>query len=330
MERRRLGRSGLEVSEIVLGTSQFGRATDEADARRMVDAYLDAGGTCIDTADAYTKGESERMLGRILRGRRADVLIATKVGGVMGTTPDRAGLSRRHILASIDESLERLQTDYVDLYQTHHWDPAVPIEESLEALAECVRAGKARAIGCSNLTGWQLATALGICECNGWPAFVSLQIEHSLLQRGSEIERFPACEYHGLGVLAWSPLGHGILTGKYAPGEPAPEDSRGAAAEMSLTAAQWIAKLSERTFEIAAAVKEVAAALGRTPAQVALRWNIEQPDVTAPIIGARTPEQLADNLGAVGWRLPEEHLERLNAVSEVRLPYPYISPRGIT
>jgi aryl-alcohol dehydrogenase-like predicted oxidoreductase len=244
--------------------------------------------------------------------------------------PDRAGLGRRHVLLSVDESLRRLQTDYIDLYQIHHWDPATPLEETLEAFAECVNSGKVREVGCSNLTAWQLVTALGISDRNGWPAFVSLQIEHSLLQRGSEIERFPACEYHGLGALSWSPLGHGILTGKYRPDEPAPVGSRGAYNEQSPSADQWYARLTDRAYAIADTVGEIANELGRTRAQVALRWNIEHPDVTAPIIGARTPEQLEDNLGSLGWNLPEEHRRRLDEVSSYELPYWYVSPRGFT
>jgi aryl-alcohol dehydrogenase-like predicted oxidoreductase len=328
IERRRLG--GIEIGNLVLGTSGFARTCDEPTARALVDRFLEAGGNCFDTADAYAQGEAEAILGRLLKGRRHEVVIASKVGGVMGTGPADQGLSRRHILASIDASLNRLQTDYLDLYQPHHWDPDTPLDETIEALDRCVRAGKVRAIGWSNLDGWQLGQAVGIVSTTtGWRV-TSLQIQYSLLQRTGDIERLPACEAFGIGVLAWSPLAGGFLTGKYRAGEAAPPGSRGDRMTRSPTSITWTSRLNDRAYVIADLVREVAAAIGKTPSQVALRWVLDRPAMTGAIIGPNTVEQLVDNLGTSGWRLPAGLAARLDEASAIDLGVPYVSPRGMT
>ncbi|GIW08578.1 MAG: oxidoreductase [Dehalococcoidia bacterium] len=325
MKLRPLGRSGLQVSELILGAMQFGQLSDD-DARAIIDQYLDAGGNCIDTANVYGGGASEEQLGRLLGAKRRAIVLATKVRGPIGPGPLDVGLSRRHILDQVDASLRRLRTDWIDLYQIHRWDDSTPIEETLDALADCVRAGKVRYLGCSNLTGWQLGQSWTLATERRQPAWISLQPEYSLLRRDIERELIPACQAFGLGIIPWSPLGGGLLTGKYRQHEPPPPGSRGDQAQRSPFASRWNARLNERTFRIIDTVRAVADECRATPAQVALRWVMDRPGITAPIIGARTRDQLADTLGALALRLSPEATAQLDAASAIDLGYPYDSP----
>lgn len=323
MEIRQFGRTGIRVSELCLGAMTFGREADEETSRAMIDRFLDAGGNFIDTADFYSTGGSEEVVGRALAGRRDNVVLATKVRFPMGDGPNDSGLSRRHLREGIEGSLRRLGTDWVDLYQVHCWDPTTPLEETLSTLDDLIREGKVRYVGASNFTGWQLAKALGVSTLRGCEPFASLQPQYSLVVRDLERELLPLCRADGLAVLPWSPLGRGVLTGKYRPGEAPPGDTR--ASDDPLT--QNL--LNERTFEIANAVQKVAEEAGRSPAQVALNWVLTRDGVTAPIIGCRTPAQLEDNLGATGWRLDEDHDRLLHEASRIDLGYPHDFQRWV-
>ena len=323
MQYRFLGRTGLKVSEICLGTQTFGWGADEATAHRLADQFVAAGGNFFDTSNIYNQGQSEMMLGSWLkqRGQRSRVVIATKVFFPTGDGPNDTGLSRKHIFDQIDASLRRLQTEYVDLYQTHCYDASTPLEETLRALDDLVRAGKVRYIGASNYAPAQLMRAIMLSGHHGWARFDCLQPEYSLLVRSTEWELLPLCRAEGLGVICWSPLAGGWLTGKYRRDVPPPPDSRVGRGD------RWDdlpeQRESERTWRIVETLREIAAARGKTPAQVALNWLLQQPGVTAPIIGARTPEQLEDNLGSVGWALTAEELSALDAASAIPLPSPY-------
>lgn len=318
MEMRRFGPTGIRVSELCLGAMTFGREADEATSTAIVDRFLDAGGNLVDTADMYGRGTSEEIVGRALSGRRDDVVLATKVRFPVGDGPNDQGASRRHVRRGIEESLRRLRTDWIDLYQIHCWDPTTPLEETLSTLDDLVREGKVRYVGASNYAGWQLAKALGVSALHGWEPFVSLQPQYSLLVRDVERELLPLCRAEGLAVLPWSPLGRGVLTGKYRPGEDPPDDSRGGRDD-TLTRRMLV----ERNFEIVDAVSKVAEELGRSTAQVALNWVATREEVTAPIVGARTVEQIEDDLGALGWRLDEEHERLLDTASRIDLGYPH-------
>jgi aryl-alcohol dehydrogenase-like predicted oxidoreductase len=328
MKQRNLGRTGLRVSELCLGTMSFG---DDAGGHRMLDAFTEAGGTFIDTADMYARGASEEILGRWLKGRRReDLVIATKVWARMGDAPNDGGLSRKHIIAAVEASLRRLHTDYIDLYQTHLWDPTTPIEETLATLDTLVKAGKVRYLGASNVSASQLQRSLDLARHRGWEPYVCLQPLYNLLRRETEWELGPLCESEGVGVIPYSPLSGGWLTGKYRRGmTSAPTDSREAAVQERSGKEGWRERDTEETWRVVDAVSEVAAEAGRTPSQVALRWLLEQPAVTAPIIGPRTVEQLTDNLGAVGWELTPEQSAKLAEASARPLPYPYdlLAPR---
>lgn len=325
MELTNLGRTGLRVSRLCLGAMTFGRETDEADARRMLDRFADAGGTFVDTADGYGRGVSEEILGRWLAGRRRhDVVVATKVRFGTRDGANDSGLSRSHILDAIDGSLRRLGTDYVDLYQVHAWDDLTPLEETLATLDGLVTAGKVRYVGLSNVAGWQLQRAVDLCRERGWAPLASLQALYNLLDRDLEWELAPVCANEGLGILPWSPLRGGWLSGKYRRGMAgAPEGTRVGTPSRTTWTEAWDNYDSERTWDVLDALTAVAREVGRTPAQVALAWLLQRPGVTAPIVGARTMEQLEDNLGAVGWTLEPAQAARLDVVSAVRPPYPY-------
>jgi aryl-alcohol dehydrogenase-like predicted oxidoreductase len=319
---RRLGRTGLKVSNLCLGAMTFGNqqfGCDEPTSRKIIDRFLEAGGNFIDTADVYSGGGvSEEILGRSLQGRRRTVVVATKVAGPMGPGPNDLGLSRKHILDSIDASLDRLGTDYVDLYQVHAYDPTTPLDETLRALDDCVRAGKARYVGCSNYSAWQLARANGIARELRIARYDSLQPQYSLVCRHIEREHIPLCIEEAIGVIPWSPLGGGLLTGKFRAGEEPPEKSRIGVEEMARNRF-----LTERNLEIANTVVQVGQKLGRSPSQVALAWVVQQPGISSAIFGARTLEQLEDNLSAADLVLDEESLKRLDEVSALPLVYPY-------
>lgn len=319
MDYRRLGRSGLKVSELCLGTMQFGWTTDEANARAVMDAFVAAGGNFIDTADIYTTwgprglaaaGESEAMIGRWLRDRggRDDLVIASKVRGKMGEGPNDAGLSRKRILASCDASLRRLQVDYLDLYQCHWTDLETPIEETLGAMDALVRAGKVRYVGASNYPAWRLTEALWQADKRGLPRFDSYQPQYSLLEAaGFELEAMSLCRHHGLGVMPYSPLAGGFLTGKYRRGVTV-ESVR--AAEMSRIYDR------EENHRIVDTLEEIAREHGKSIAATALAWLLSNPVVTAPIVGANTAAQLGPSLEAVGYRLSAAEMARLNALKK--------------
>jgi aryl-alcohol dehydrogenase-like predicted oxidoreductase len=322
MEYRRLGRTGLMVSELCLGTMTFGRELDEEGSREIIARFLDAGGNFIDTADVYETGLSEEITGRAITDVRDDVVLATKVRFPMGDGPNDVGLSRKHILAGCEASLRRLGTDHIDLYQVHMWDAATPLEETLSALTDLVRQGKVRYIGVSNFTGWQLMKALCVSELKGFERFVSLQPQYSLVERNIEREVLPVCREEGLGVIPWGPLGGGFLSGKYRRGEEPPGDSRIAEVPDEFEEA-WVRRNVERNWRTLDVVGEISDETGKSYAQISLNWLLRQEGITAPIIGARRPEQLEDNLGAAGWKLDEEQAARLSEASAIEDVYPY-------
>ncbi len=317
MEYRRIGRSGLKVSEICLGTMTFGASVDEAEAKRIVNLALDAGITFFDTADGYSLGRSEEILGQALKGRRREAVVATKFFNPMGPGPNDSGMSRVHVMNAIEDSLKRLQMDYVDVYYIHHVDVQTPLEEMLRALDDLVHEGKVRYIACSNYQAWRLCEALWVSDSKNLARFECYQPQYSLVVRDIEQELVPLCLHKGLGIVAWGPLAGGFLSGKYKPGQRVLPGTR------SEEQWAWMPRFfAHNADETVAALLDVAQELGRTPAQVALRWVLEQPGVTAVISGVRTPEQLRDNLGATGWRLEGEALDRLNEVSYLPDRYP--------
>jgi aryl-alcohol dehydrogenase-like predicted oxidoreductase len=326
VEYRTLGRSGLRVSVLTMGTMTFGGAggfakvgsTDVDEARRQVDMCLDAGVNLIDTANIYSAGLSEEIVGEVLAGRRDEVLVATKVRMAMGAGPNDAGLSRHHVVSGCEASLRRLRTDYIDLYQVHEWDGVTPLEETLQALDLLVRSGKVRYVGCSNYAGWQLMKALGTASLHGLPRFVSQQIYYSLQAREAEYELIPAAVDQGLGVLVWSPLAGGLLSGKYR------RDQRPDSGSRQLT--DWNEPPvydQEKLYDTVDVLLEVGAEHGVSAAQVALAYLLRKPAVTSLVIGARTAAQLADNLASAELKLSDSDLERLDKVSQPPLLYPY-------
>jgi aryl-alcohol dehydrogenase-like predicted oxidoreductase len=322
MEYRRLGDTGLMVSELCLGCMTFGREASEEDSKRLVDRFLDAGGNFIDTADVYSKGVSEEITGRAIKGVRDDVVLATKVYFPMGEGPNDTGLSRKHVTQGCEDSLRRLGTDYIDLYQVHCWDSATPLKETLSALTDLVRSGKVRYIGVSNFTGWQLVKSVCLSEANGLERFVCLQPQYSLVERNIEREILPICLEEGLGVIPWSPLGGGFLSGKYRREEEPPEGSRISEAVASMEE-HWDRRATDRNWRALDVVGRISEETGKSYAQISLNWLLRQDGVTAPIIGARTLEQLEDNLGASGWTLDEQQVEELSDASALEDVYPY-------
>ena len=326
MEYRTLGGSGLRVSVLTMGTMTFGGtggfgdvgSTGLVEARRQVDMCLDAGVNLIDTADVYSAGLSEEIVGEVLDGRRDRALLATKVRMEMGEGPNDAGLSRHHVITGCEASLRRLRTDHIDLYQVHEWDGQTPLQETLEALDQLVSSGKVRYVGASNYTAWQLMKALGVAERAGLPRFVSQQIYYSLQAREAEYELIPLAVDQGLGVLVWSPLAGGLLSGKYRRDHEAPAGSR------QLT--DWGEPPvydQEGLYDIIEALVGIGAEHGVSAAQVALAYTLGKPAVTSLVIGARTSEQLADNLAAASLTLAESERELLDKISSPPLIYPY-------
>jgi aryl-alcohol dehydrogenase-like predicted oxidoreductase len=325
MEFRFLGKTGLKVSALCLGAMTFGRETSEAESYQMLDRFAEAGGNFIDTANVYSRGISEEIVGKWLKGKnRSDWVIATKVRWPMGDGPNEVGLSRKHILDAVDASLRRLGTEYIDLYQTHGWDSAAPLEETLSTLNALVQAGKVRYLGASNVSGWQLQKAVDLSRMHGWEPYVCLQPLYNLLDRELEWELVPVCLNEGIGIIPWSPLRGGWLSGKYQRGMQAPPpNTRVEEAGKYNWGEAWEKYNNERTWKVIDALMEVSRRTGKEPAQVALRWLLQKPGVTAPIIGARTLRHLEINLGATGWTLGAEEMALLDGVSEKELPYPY-------
>jgi aryl-alcohol dehydrogenase-like predicted oxidoreductase len=319
VKQRHLGRSGLVVSRLALGTMTWGRDTDEDDAAAQLLAFRDAGGTLVDTADTYGGGESERVLGRLLQDvvPRDEVLVATKAYGVVGPGPMGRGTSRGHLLSALDASLRRLQLDHLDLWQLHAWDPVTPWEEALDAVDTAVRSGRVRYAGVSNYSGWQLGATASWQRALRAAPLVSDQVEYSLLQRGVEREVVPAALELGVGLLPWSPLGRGVLTGKYRSGSPA--DSRGNSRHYAGFVEPY---LDEAASAVVGAVVTAADGLGTSPLAVALAWVRDRPGVVAPIVGARTAAQLRGSLASESLVLPEEIRDALDDVSAPDLGYP--------
>jgi aryl-alcohol dehydrogenase-like predicted oxidoreductase len=327
MEYRLLGRSGLKVSSLSLGTMTFGGvgkfsnvgSTDVAGAQRQIDICLDAGVNLIDTANVYSAGKSEEIIGEALsEGRRNRVLLATKCRMRIGADTNEAGASRYHIIREFEKSLRRLRTDYVDLYQLHQWDGQTPLDETLEALDTLVRSGKVRYIGCSNYSGWHLMKALAIADSRNYARYVSQQINYSLQAREAEYELVPIAIDQGVSIIVWSPLAGGLLSGKYRRGKKYPPGSR------RLTEWQEPPVRDEASlFEIVEEIVSVAQERNVSAAQVALSWLLGRPGVASLIIGARTDEQLVDNLGAAKLVLSAQERTRLDKVSRLPLLYPY-------
>jgi aryl-alcohol dehydrogenase-like predicted oxidoreductase len=331
MEYRNLGNSGLKVSALCLGGMTFGEADEdsmmhkisssESEAHQIIDRALDGGVNFIDTADVYGQdGLSERVLGNWFEktGRRDDVVLATKMRFRMKDGPNGTGASRRRVIEACEASLRRLETDYIDLYQIHMQDIDTPEHETLRALDDLVRQGKVRYVGCSNYAAYRLVDSLWLSRTQNLERFVSLQAQYNLIERDLEREHVPVCDKFGLGILPWSPLAGGFLTGKYERDEEPPEGSR--YAQMR---SRWDRMTGDRNWDVVDALKSIATEHDATPAQVALRWLMSKPQVTSVVFGARTMEQLEDNLAAAGLDLPESALESLDEISDPQFGYPY-------
>lgn len=331
MENRRLGRSGLLVPALSFGAGTFGGAgelfgawgsTDVAEAREIVDICLDAGVTMFDTADVYSDGASEEVLGAALEGRRDDVLISTKAALPTGDGPNDAGTSRSRLVAAVDAALRRLRTDRIDLFQLHAYDAGTPVEEVLSTLDTLVAAGKVRYVGVSNFSGWQLMKSLDAADRNGWPRYVAHQVYYSLVGRDYEWDLMPLGAAEGVGAIVWSPLGWGRLTGRIRRGTPIPPGSR-----LHRTAAFGPPVDDELLYDVVDVLAGIAEETGRSVPQVALNWLLTRPTVASVIVGARDAGQLRQNLGAVGWALTDDQVARLDRASERPAPYPHFPYR---
>ena len=327
MDYRALGRSGLKVPALSFGAGTFGGTgplfgnwgnADAAEARRLVDVCLEAGVNLFDTADVYSNGASEEILGEAIRGRRDAALISTKTSLPMGDGPNDAGSSRFRLVRSVEEALRRLRTDYIDILQLHAFDAATPVEEVLSTLDVLVRAGKVRYVGVSNFSGWQIMKSLAVAERYGWPRYIANQVYYSLVGRDYEWDLMPLGLDQGLGALVWSPLGWGRLTGLIRRGAPLPRNSR-----LHETAAFGPPVADEHLYRVVDALEKVAEETDKTIPQVALNWLLQRPTVSSVIIGARNEAQLRQNLGAVGWTLSADQIATLNQASAVEAPYPH-------
>ncbi|SDR21206.1 aldo/keto reductase [Pseudoxanthomonas sp. CF125] len=327
METRFLGNSGFKVPVLGFGAGTFGGKgplfsawgnTDDAQARRLIDISLEAGLNFFDTADVYSDGASESILGAAIKGRRDQVILSTKTGLRAGDGPNDAGSSRFHLLQAVDEALQRLGTDYIDLLQLHAFDAMTPVEETLSTLDGLVRAGKVRYLGVSNFSGWHLMKSQAIADQRGYSRYVANQTYYSLIGRDYEWELMPLGQDQGVGAVVWSPLGWGRLTGKLRRGQPLPENSR-----LHDTADFAPPIDEERLYRIIEAMDEVAEQTGKTIPQIALNWLLQRPTVSTVLIGARNEEQLRQNLGAVGWNLSAAQMTKLDAASALTPPYPY-------
>ena len=327
MESRRLGASGLTVPALSFGAGTFGGRgelfgawgdTDARQARRMVDVALDAGVTMFDTADVYSEGASEQVLGEAIRGRRDRVLLSTKASLPTGPGAQEAGSGRSRLIGAVEGALRRLGTDHIDLFQLHAFDAGTPVEEVLAALDDLVRSGKVRYLGASNFAGWQLMKSLAAADRHGRARYVAHQVYYSLVGRDYEWELMPLGLDQGVGAVVWSPLGWGRLTGKIRRGQPLPDTSR-----LHKTAGAGPPVDDELLYAVVDVLDDLAAETGRTVPQIALNWLLSRPTVSTVIVGARTEEQLRQNLGAVGWRLDDDQIARLDKVSSRTPPYPY-------
>src|SRR6266403_2436651 len=329
MEFRQLGRSGLKVPALSFGTGTFGGGTeffrawgttDVAEASRLVSVCLEGGVNLFDTADVYSKGLSEEILGKAVAGRRHNVLISTKAYFPMGDGPNDRGTSRYHLRQALEASLRRLGTDYVDIYHLHGFDALTPIDEVLSTLNHLIESGKVRYIACSNFSGWHLMKSLAVSERYGWARYVGHQVYYSLIGREYEWELMPLALDQGVGALVWSPLGWGRLTGKIRRSTGIPKDSRLNTKVVADTGPQVP---EEYLYDVVDAIDEIAKETGKTVPQIALNWLLQRPTVSTLVIGARNEEQLKQNLGAIGWELTKEQIAKLDAASEVPKSYPY-------
>ena len=332
MEFRQLGKSGLKVPVLSLGTGTFGGGTDffkawgssdVAEATRLVDICLEAGVNLFDTADVYSNGLSESILGKAIAGKRDKVLISTKATFRLGDGPNDVGSSRHHLIQSCEASLRRLGTDYIDIYHLHGFDALTPIEEVLSTLDNLIKSGKVRYIACSNFSGWHVMKSLDIADRYGWARYCGHQVYYSLIGREYEWELMPLAADQGLGALVWSPLGWGRLTGKIRRGQLLPKESR-----LHKTADMGPQVADEYLYRVVDAVDEVAKETGKTVPQVALNWLLQRPTVATVIMGARNEQQLRQNLGVAGWNLTPEQIAKLDAASDVTPIYPYWHQRG--
>jgi aryl-alcohol dehydrogenase-like predicted oxidoreductase len=324
---RLLGRSGLRVSPLALGTATFGTewgwGAEQDDARKLFDTYVERGGNFVDTASTYTNGSSERMLGEFTRDNRESLVLATKYTTLRRPgDPNSGGSHRKSMFASVETSLRQLNTDYIDLLFLHVWDFTTPVEEILRGMDDLVRQGKVLYVAMSNAPAWEISRMQAIADLRGWSPLVALQIEYSLISRGAERDLIPMAQAMGLGVTPYSPLGGGVLSGKYSRADlTATSTDSGESNRRSFNAG--LGMVTERTLAIADVVREVAAEVGHTPAQVALAWTLQNPGVTAPVIGARTLDQLVGNLGALEVDFTADQLARLDKVSAIDLGYPH-------
>lgn len=327
MQYRFLGHSGLKVSELGFGAGTFGGKgplfsawgrTDVAEARRLIDICLEHGVNLFDTADVYSDGASESILGAALEGRRDQSVISTKLTLRTGDGPNDVGASRHHLVTGVERALERLRTDYIDILQLHHFDAQTPVEQVMSTLDDLVRAGKVRYIGASNFSGWQLMKSQAAAERHGWSTFVANQTYYSLIGRDYEWELMPLGQDQGVGAIVWSPLGWGRLTGKIRRGQPLPESSR-----LHETAGFAPPVDDEHLYRVIDALDDVAGETGRTVPQIALNWLLQRPTVSSVLIGARNEKQLRQNLEAAGWSLDAAQVARLDEASAVTPPYPY-------
>lgn len=332
MEYRHLGASGFKVPVLSFGTATFGGqgeffgawgATDVTEARRLVDICLDGGISMFDTADVYSSGASEAVLGEAIRGRRDRVIVSTKATFRFDDSPNSVGSSRYHLIRAVDAALKRLQTDYIDLFQLHGFDAKTPVHEVMSTLDDLVRAGKIRYLGASNFSGWQLMKSQAVADRYGYSRYVAHQAYYSLVGRDYESELMPLAVDQGVGAVVWSPLGWGRLTGKLKRGQPLPAISR-----LHKTADQGPPVPDEYLYGVLVALQAVAVETEKSIPQVALNWLLQRPTVATVLVGARTEEQLRQNLGAVGWNLSKEQVQRLDAASAVRRTYPYWHQEG--
>lgn len=334
MEYRQLGGSGLKVSALSFGTATFGGAnaffgawgkTDVAEASRLVDVCLEAGINLFDTANVYSTGLAEEILGKAIAGKRDQLLISTKATFRMSEGPNELGSSRYHLIRACEDSLRRLNTDYIDIYTLHGFDALTPVEETLRTLDTLVQSGKVRYLACSNFSGWHLMKSLGVAQQHGWTRYVAHQAFYSLVGREYEWELMPLALDQQLGTIVWSPLASGVLSGKIRRGQPAPKGTR-----VQQIGSEGSRLPDEKVFEIIDVLDTIAEETGKSVAQIALNWLLQRPTVASIIIGARNEEQLKQNLEAVDWNLTSEQIERLDRVSEIPTIYPYWHQRSFT
>jgi aryl-alcohol dehydrogenase-like predicted oxidoreductase len=334
MEYRQLGGSGLKVSALSFGTATFGGGnaffsawgnTGVAEANRLIDICLEAGVNLIDTADVYSTGMAEEVLGKAIAGRRDQLLLSTKATFRMGDGPNQLGSSRYHLIRACEESLRRLNTDHIDIYTLHGFDALTPVEETLKTLDTLVQSGKVRYIACSNFSGWHLMKSLAISQAHGWARYIAHQAFYSLVGREYEWELMPLALDQKVGTIVWSPLASGVLSGKIRRGQPAPEGSR-----VQQIGSEGSRIPDEKVYEIVDVLDVLAEETGKSVPQIALNWLLQRPTVASIIIGARNEEQLRQNLGAVGWNLTSEQVARLDQASEMPTIYPYWHQRSFT